>query len=599
MRYLLPFKRLAVVNLICNILSAVFSLFSVVMVIPLLQLVFNQVPDTLQKPAFSLNANVILDNIKFLISEEKRLHGSGAALMDVCVAIVVIIFLKNFFRYMAARTLSPIRTGVMRQIRADLFSKMLSLPMSYFSNERKGDLITRLTDDVNAIERGIISMLEVTVREPLNIVLSLSWMLMISPKLTLFVFAMLGVIGLVIGRIGKSLKRSSGGLQGTVGNVISIIEETLSGMRIIKAFGAEGHRRQQFETFNADLYNRGNSINQRYELASPLTEFLAIAVFSAALWFGGNMVLRQEIEAAVFFGFVALFSLLIQPAKSFSSAFSNVRIGMASADRVLEVLRAENTIVEKPEAIAIPSFQKCVRFENVSFSYGRSRDVLKNISFEVPKGKTIALVGPSGAGKTTLVDLLPRFYDISAGAITIDGIDIRELQLTSLRNLFGVVSQEPVLFNESVYENIAFGNPVATIQKAQAAAKTAQAWNFIQQLEHGMQQSVGERGHKLSGGERQRITIARALLKDPPILILDEATSSLDAESEQLVQQALTELMQGRTCLVIAHRLATIQKADEILVLQEGEIVERGNHADLMARMGLYRKLVDLQTFES
>lgn len=598
MRYLKPFGGLAVLNLVCNLLAAVFSLFSVVMVIPLLQLIFNQVPEITQRPAFSLHATAILDTIKFYLCEVKRTDGAATALWYVCLAIVVIIFLKNVFRYLALRTLSPIRTGVMRQLRSDLHRKLMDLPLSYFSNERKGDLMARLTDDVSAVERSIISMLEVTVREPINILLSLGWMLMISAKLTLFVFAMLGIIGFVIGRIGKSLKRQSVNIQSTIGSFISMIDESLSGLRIIKAFQAETHRQQQFEQINDQLYAQGNRINRRYELASPLTEFLAITVFSMALWFGGNMVLGNEIEAAVFFGFVALFSLLIQPAKSFSSAFSNIRIGMASADRIFQVLHAENILKELPGAPALPTFQHSIEFRNVCFQYNDHRTVLNDISFVLPKGKTIALVGPSGAGKTTLVDLLPRFYDVTSGGIFVDGKDIREVSIASLRQLFGLVSQEPVLFNERIIDNITLGASGATTEQAHAAAEAAYATGFIEKMSEGMDALAGERGNKMSGGERQRLTIARALLKNPPVLILDEATSSLDAESEHWVQQALTTLMQGRTTLVIAHRLATIQRADLILVMQEGRIVERGTHAELLQQRGLYQRLVELQAFQ-
>ncbi len=599
-RYLRPYRSLAVMNFVFNALSAVFSLFSVVMVIPLLQIIFNQVPEETQRPVLTANANSILQFIKYILSTEKRLSGPATALLEVCMALIVIIFLKNFFRYMALRVLSPIRTGVMRDIRNELFDKLLSLPLSYYSNERKGDLITRMTDDIRAIEGGIFSMLEVTISEPLNIILSLVWMLMISAKLTLFVFVMLGVIGLLIGSVGKTLKRQSLNIQDTVSRIISILEETISGLRIVQAFGAEGYKKGQFHETNQVLYGQGNKINRRYELSSPLTEFLAIAVFSLVLWFGGGIVLRGEMEAATFIGFIAMFSLLIQPAKSFSTAFYKINIGLASSERIFEILDAENTIKEAPDAKPIKGFSSAIEYRDVTFTYQNNhhREILKGINLSVEKGKMIALVGQSGAGKTTLVDLLPRFYDIVSGEILIDGQDIRRARVADLRGLFGIVSQEPILFNDTVANNIVFGKAGISQEQIAEAARVANAHDFISKLPQGYQTVIGDRGGKLSGGERQRLTIARAVLKDPPILILDEATSSLDSESEKLVQDALAKLMKGRTTIVIAHRLSTIQNADEIIVMSEGRIAERGIHTSLMELGGIYSKLVELQAFE-
>ena len=599
MGYLRPYHSLALSNFLFNILSAVFSLFSVVMIIPLLQLIFNQVPEVTEQPIWSVNANAILQYIKWWLSTEKRIHGPSAALLAVCVAIIIIIFLKNFFRYMALRVLSPIRTGVMRDLRNALFDKLLSLPLSYYSDERKGDLITRMTDDIRAVAGGIISMLEVTVSEPINIILSLGWMLMLSVKLTLFVLVMLAVIGILIGSVGKTLKRQSLNIQETVGRVISTVEETVSGLRIVQAFGAEGHQRGQFQDTNQRLYEQGNTINRRFELSSPLTEFLAIAVFSLVLWYGGGVVLKGEMEAATFIGFIAMFSLLIQPAKSFSTAFYKINIGLASSQRVFEILDAPNTVIEAPNAIAKNSFDHSIAYENVSFQYRNNKDrsILQGIDLSIEKGKIIAIVGQSGAGKTTLVDLLPRFYDVASGSICIDGQDIRELKIASLRGLFGIVSQEPILFNDTVRNNITFGKQGATQEQIENAAKVANAHDYISRLPQGYDTMIGDRGGKLSGGERQRLTIARAVLKNPPILILDEATSSLDSESEKLVQDALTKLMQNRTTIVIAHRLSTIQNADEIIVMHEGKITQRGKHNSLMQEEGMYRKLVELQEF--
>ena len=598
--YLKPYKGLAGLNFFFNVFSAVFSLFSVVMVIPLLQLIFDQVPDVTEKPALTANANSILQYIKYVLSTEKHLHGPATALMEVCVAIIVVIFLKNLFRYMALRVLSPIRTGVMRDLRNELFGKLLSLPLSYYSNERKGDLITRMTDDIRAIDGWIFSMLEVIISEPVNIILSLSWMLMLSVKLTVFVFVMLGVVGILIGSIGKTLKRQSANIQETIGRFMSIVEESISGLRIVQAFGAEGYKKRQFEETNEIHYQQGNGINRRYELSSPLTEFLAIAVFSLVLWFGGGLVLKGEMEAATFIGYIAMFSLLIQPAKSFSTAFYKINIGLASSERVFEILDAENTIKEAAGAKPIDGFKEAIEYRDVTFSYKSdpSRQILQGINLRIEKGKVIALVGQSGAGKTTLADLLPRFYDVATGEITIDGRDIRQSKVADLRGLFGIVSQEPILFNDTVYSNIVFGKEGISKSQVEEAARVANAHDFITRLPLGYETVIGDRGGKLSGGERQRLTIARAVLKDPPVLILDEATSSLDSESEKLVQDALSKLMKGRTTVVIAHRLSTIQSADEIIVMSEGRIVERGTHASLIGAGGIYSKLVELQAFE-
>jgi ABC-type multidrug transport system fused ATPase/permease subunit len=598
--YLKPYRGLAGLNFVFNVFTAVFSLFSVVMVIPLLQLIFNQVPDVTEKPALTANANSILQYIKYVLSSEKQLHGPAQALLEVCVAIIVVIFLKNLFRYLALRVLSPIRTGVMRDLRNQLFNKLLSLPLSYYSNERKGDLITRMTDDVRAIDGWIFSMLEVIISEPVNIILSLAWMLMLSVKLTVFVFVMLGVVGVLIGSIGKTLKRQSMNIQETIGRFMSIVEESISGLRIVQGFGAEGYKRKQFQDTNEIHYQQGNMINRRFELSSPLTEFLAIAVFSLVLWFGGGLVLKGEMEAATFIGYIAMFSLLIQPAKSFSTAFYKINIGLASSERVFEILDAENTIVEAPAAMPIDGFKKSIEYKNVSFYYKSNpdRQILKGVNLKIEKGKVIALVGQSGAGKTTLADLLPRFYDVTDGEILIDGHDSRALKVADLRELFGIVSQEPILFNDTVHNNIVFGREGRTHAQVEEAARVANAHDFISKLPDGYDTVIGDRGGKLSGGERQRLTIARAVLKDPPVLILDEATSSLDSESEKLVQDALSKLMKGRTTVVIAHRLSTIQNADEIIVMSEGKIMERGTHSALIAEGGMYSKLVELQAFE-
>lgn len=597
--YLKRYSHLAVFNLIFNVFTAIFSLFSVVMIIPLLQILFGQVPPVYQEPVLKWSAPVLLEYLKYLLSIEIAKNGAASALLYVCGTLILIVFLKNFFRYLALRVLSPIRTGMMRDIRNDLYAKYLSLPLAFYSKERKGDLISRMTDDVRSIEMTIISMLEVTVREPINILLSLAFMLMISMKLTALVFVMLGITGILVGGVGKTLKAHSNMAQITLGKIIAILEETFSGLRIIHGFNAEEYKTSQFKETNQALYNHANSINRRYELSSPLTEFLAVCVFCAVLWFGGNMVLNKELpDAATFIGFIGMFSLLIQPAKSFSTAFYNIQIGLASANRIFEILDAKNTILEDQNPLLVNSFHHSIEYQNVSFFYNKSeKQILNDIHLKIDKGKVIALVGQSGAGKTTLVDLLPRFYDVSEGAISIDGKDVRSLKIKDLRDLFGIVSQEPILFNDTVYNNIVFGKKNSNLEEVMNAAKVSNAHDFIMKLENGYDTIIGDRGGKLSGGERQRLTIARAVLKNPPILILDEATSSLDSESEKLVQDALAKLMVGRTTVVIAHRLSTIQSADEIIVMQGGEIAERGTHVSLLSQSGIYRKLVELQGF--
>jgi subfamily B ATP-binding cassette protein MsbA len=603
-----PFKRIifylrhnlgyAFLNLFFNVLSAFFSMFSVVMVIPLLQLLFGQVPDVTEKPEFQWNATSVLDLIKYNLSQQMHQNGVAHALMLVCIAVVVIIFIKNVCRYLALRALAPIRNGVLRDIRNELYEKLIVLSLSFYQKEKKGDLISRITNDVKAIEMGVISMLEVSVREPINIILSLVWMLMISVKLTLFVFVMLAVTGGIIGKIGKSLKRSSFDIQSTMGQMIALIEETISGLKIIQAFNARDYKKEQFAELNRSIYEQSNVINMRYELSSPLTEFLSICVFSAVLWFGGVLVFHKELDASTFIGFIAMFSLLIQPAKSFSNAFYNIRIGLAAADRVFEVMDAPVTIQDAPNAHEIKSFEHSINYNNVSFSYPNGeKNAIKDFSLTIPKGKLIALVGASGAGKSTLTDLLLRFYDVQSGAVAVDGHDIRSLRLNSLRGLLSVVSQEPVLFNDTVYNNIVFGWPNATKEQVIEAARIANALDFIEKLEHGFQTNIGDRGMRLSGGERQRLTIARAILRNPAILILDEATSSLDSESEKAVQAALTNAMQNRTVIAIAHRLSTITHADQIVVLSDGKIVESGTHESLLQQNGAYAKMIELQQF--
>jgi ABC-type multidrug transport system fused ATPase/permease subunit len=598
--YIRNYRSFAMLNVLFNILTVAFSLFSVMMIVPFMQLLFGKIPMVMQAPQFSWNAESLFAYFKYYLSMEISQSGQLVALVKFCLVIALLFFLKNLFRFLALFFLAPIRSGAVREIRSDVYSKILSLPLSFYSKERKGDIIARISDDVREVEISIISFLEVTVREPLTIFIYLGALLMWSAELTAFVFVMLLVTGFIIGRVGKSLKRQSAEAQDISGRLISIVDETLGGLRIIHAFNAEDYMREQFSKINKQLFGISVRMNSRRELSSPLTEFLAMCVVCAVLYYGGTLVLEEKtLQAETFIGFMVLFAQLIPPAKGFSNAFYNIRKGLASAQRIFEILDAPVLIEEKPDARPIQNFMSEIVYNKVGFSYHNFDDkkILEELNLSIAKGKLVALVGQSGAGKTTMVDLLPRFYDVSYGQILIDGVDVRDYKLSDLRNLFGMVSQEAILFNDTVFNNIAFGLKNVTLQQVIEAATIANAHDFISKLSDGYETVIGDRGNKLSGGERQRLTIARAVLANPPILILDEATSSLDSGSEKLVQDALTKLMRGRTTIVIAHRLSTIQYADEIIVMQDGKIAERGNHISLMAKSGIYKRLVELQAF--
>jgi len=594
------YKGYAALNIFCNILSVVFSLFSLTMVAPFLNVLFNQ--DAVYQPMpWSYSVKVLLNNFNYFLSHYIAEYGQLQALTFISGLVVLMFFLKNLFRYLAMYFMAPIRNGVVRDLRNKMYEKILYLPFSYFSNERKGDLMARMTSDVQEIEWSIMQSLEVIFREPITVTLFLTTMVLMSPQLSLFVFILLPVAGVLIGQIGKSLRRTSGKSQAQMGNLISNIEETLGGLRIIRSFTAEVFSRDKFRAINDRYRNLMIRLYRKRDLSSPLSEFMGAVVLVIVMYFGGRLVLSpgHALEPSVFIAFIAIFSQLIPPAKAFTDAYSNVQKGLASAERINKILDADITIRDREQARSHQQFQTAIEYNNVSFAYQRGGEgwVLKDIHLKVEKGKTIALVGQSGSGKTTLADLLPRFYDIEIGSILIDGHDIRAIKLHDLRGLMGIVSQESILFNDSVYNNIAFGMPNAREEEVMEAARIAHAHDFIMQMPEGYQTNIGDRGSRLSGGQRQRISIARAVLKNPPILILDEATSALDTESERLVQDALTSLMKNRTTLVIAHRLSTIQHADEIIVMQQGEIIERGRHHELVERNGVYKRLYDLQSF--
>lgn len=607
LRYVRGYWRYGIANIVFNVLHVIFSLFSITMVIPFLNLLFLSDSARYQEimtkgaPHLTFNINSAIDYFNYSLSSLIVNEGKGAALIYICIIVLVLMFFKNLFRYLAMFFLAPIRNGVVKDFRNSIYNKSLELPLSYYTEERKGDIISKMTTDVQEVEWSIMSSLEMIFRDPVNILLFLITLIFISPQLTLFVFILLPLSGLLIALIGKSLKRKSGKAKESLGLLFSIMEETLGGLRIIKAFNAEKFVRNKFEQEN-DIYTKLTiSTYRRVDLASPMSEFMGAIALVVLIYFGGHLVLDpgQELEAAEFIGYIAIFSQLIPPAKSLTSAYYNVQKGMASIERINKVLHAEVTIVETPHARKLETFNREIEYRNLSFAYTRGDKgyVLKNIDLKIPKGKTIALVGQSGSGKSTLADLLPRFYDPSEGGIFIDGTDIRSYRIPDLRSLMGIVSQEAILFNDTIFNNIAFGMPQATEAEVMEAARIANAHDFIVQTENKYQTNIGDRGSKLSGGQRQRLSIARAVLKNPPILILDEATSALDTESERLVQDALNKLMQNRTTIVIAHRLSTIQHADEIVVLHQGQIIERGTHSELLKLSGTYRRLYELQAF--
>lgn len=588
-------------NLFFNILATIFSLFSLAAVAPFLSILFNN--DVIELPAeapeFYLSSDQFLlwadYHIKYFIST----NGPQQALVYFCLFVVVIFTLKNIARYFSLYNLVPIRVGVVRDIRESIHNKILALPLGYYSNERKGDILSRSTADVSEIEVSIISSLEMLFRDPILIITYLATMIIMSWELTIFVLILLPVSGVFIGIIGKTLRSASHRGQSKLGEVLSSLEETLGGLRIIKAFNAEGEKHQQFQLVNNGYYKLMVRLLKRQHLSGPLTEILSAITLAIVIYFGGLLVLsaaNDGFTGEFFITFILIFSQLIAPAKSFSEAYAKVQKGIASVERVNEIMNAKETISDPEKPRPLKSFEEKIEFRDVEFKYGNT-PVLQNINLIIEKGKKIALVGASGGGKSSLANLPPRFYDVSAGALYLDGNDVRDYRVKDLRNLMGIVSQDSILFNDSIANNIRLGYPNASLEEVKAAARIANAHDFIMGFENGYETNVGDAGSKLSGGQKQRVSIARAVLKNPPILILDEATSALDTESEKLVQDALEKLMENRTSIVIAHRLSTIQHADEIVVLEKGKIVERGNHQELLSKGGTYRNLYDLQSF--
>lgn len=588
LKYLADYKGRIGLYIVTSLLAVVFSLFSFTMLAPVLQVLFDA-----GEPAKSSG---IVGEITGRVNDIVVQYDKLTALTYAVLIVVVFTLLKNLFIYSSLNILNPIRNSVIRRLRDEMFTKALSLPIGFFNEERKGDLISKMTNDVNEVEISIMNVLETFIREPLTIIFTLGSMIVISPQLTLFILILLPLSGLIIGRIGKSLKKPSGEAQEQLGNILGVIDETLVGMRVVKAFNAEKHQHLRFTRINNLVYRLKNKVAMRRDLSSPLSETLGIIVVCTILWYGGKLIFsgQSSLTGPFFIVFIGFFYQIINPIKNLSTAFYNVQKGSAALVRMEQFLETGNTIKELPDAKPITEFKDSIELKNVHFSYGNKK-ILDGINLKVSKGKMVALVGASGAGKSTLADLVPRFHDVGEGEVLIDGVNIRNYRLADVRKMMGIVNQDPILFNDTIYNNIVLGAGTVPKEKVEEAAKVANAHNFIMQKSDGYETVAGDRGARLSGGERQRVTIARAVLKNPPILILDEATSSLDTESERIVQDAINTLMKNRTSIVIAHRLSTVQHADEIVVLDKGKIVETGTHSELINKGGLYKKLVEMQ----
>lgn len=605
--FIKPYKFHVVWNVVYNILYALFSTLSFIALIPMMQVLFAQAEKISEKPTYTTIWEIptfAKQYLYYYITELEKNNGPQYALLLVVVLIIITFLLKNLFNYLASNHLMHLKNGVLKDLRNTMYNKIIDLPISYYSEKRKGDIMARMLGDVGEVQNSFFSILELIVKEPMTIIFTIAAMFAISVKLTIFVFIFIPISGYIISLIGKSLKSKSQELQYEGGYLISIVEESLSGLKVVKSYNAENSFKKRFNDSVDRLLKLSNSIGRKNNLASPFSEFMGIIVIAVLLWFGGNMVLvdtlpngKAILEGAQFLAYMGLAYNILTPAKAISKATYSVKSGMAAAQRVFEVLEVENAITDKPNAIVKASFDTDITIENINFKY-EEENVLKNFSLQVPKGKTVALVGQSGSGKSTIANLLTRFYDVQEGTIKIDGTDIKDMTMNSLRHLLGLVTQDSILFNDTIKNNILIGKENATDEEILDALKVANAYEFVQDLPNGIYTNIGDAGNKLSGGQKQRLNIARAVLKNPPIMILDEATSALDTESEKFVQVALENMMQNRTSIVIAHRLSTIQKADKIVVMHRGEIVEQGTHDELLTLNGTYSKLVMMQSFE-
>jgi subfamily B ATP-binding cassette protein MsbA len=598
LKFTLKYKYFAIMNVLCNVLSSIFGLFSIASIMPLLDVLFSsqQGPKTNLSEQNGFSFNRFFDVLKDTIWAYKNEYGASNVLLGICAFVIIMISFKNLFRYLALYFMVPMRNYIVSDYRVAAYNRILVLPLSYFSNEKKGDLLSRMTSDMHQIEAAVMSSLEAFTKEPITILISLVSLIWVSPILTLIVFCTLPISGLFTALIGKLLKRQTARSQAKFGEVVSLIEETLMGVRVIKAFNAQDFLFKRFSKQNKLYTDLNIKSNRTSDGTSPISETITISVFAIILWIGGGMVLSNDgsMTASVFIGYLAVFSQLLSPAKAFSTAYNSMNKGLASIERVEEIINSHEVIIEKVNAVSVSDFKDCIEFKNVSFKY-EEEWVINNLNLTIKKGQTVALVGPSGSGKSTLTDLIPRFYDPSEGAILIDGIDIRDYKILDLRGLMGIVTQESILFNDSIANNISFAKQNISKQQIEDAAKIANAHNFITETENSYETNIGDRGNKLSGGQKQRLSIARAVNTNPDILILDEATSALDTGSERLVQDALSNIMLNRTTIVVAHRLSTIKNADLIVVLEKGKIVQQGNHAALIQQEGMYKQLIEMQ----
>jgi len=594
-KYLSHYKGEAALYVVFILLSIIFSLISLGMLFPFLEMIFNgDKPGTTGLATNS--SNKVVQYVRSFLIDSIQTRGKVSTLGIICILIIVSIFFKNLFVYLAYYVLNPLKNKIVNRLRLELYEKVLHLPIGFFTEKRKGDIISRITNDVGEVEGSVVGGLEGWVTNPLTILATLGMLLAISVQLTLFVLLCIPIVGFVIGRITRTLKKGSAEIANLNSDSLSILDETLSGLRVIKAFNSEPLLKNRYATINQNLITTKNKVGFRRDLASPASEMMGVMIFIAILYYGGQLVLSDQVAltGSLFIAYLGLFYQLINPTKALSGSFSNMARGTAAIERIEEILNTKSAVDDNPNGKKLDAFASGIELRDVNFDYD-GIPILKNINLKVPKGKTVALVGSSGAGKSTLADLVPRFHDVSSGELLIDGVNIKEYSLRSVRDHISIVTQEPILFNDTIENNIRLGKQDASQEEIEDAAKVANAYNFIVKKEGSFQSNIGDRGTKLSGGERQRLTIARAIVKNPPILILDEATSSLDTESERLVQDAINKMMQNRTSIVIAHRLSTIRHADEIVVLQKGEIVERGTHNELIQKQGYYYRLVQMQ----